>query len=112
MQRSYYVYLLASGRNGTLYVGVTNDLVRRVAEHKAGIADGFTKKHGVHRLVWYAEMSDVDAAIRREKTMKKWPRAYKLNLIEQMNPQWRDLYDDLVGEDRAGSPLGPGTSPG
>ena len=112
MQRSYYLYLLASGRNGTLYVGVTNDLVRRVAEHKAGIADGFTKKHGVDRLVWYAETSDVDAAIRREKTMKKWPRAYKLNLIEEMNPQWRDLYEDLVGEDGAGSPLGPGTRPG
>ena len=71
--RSYYVYILASGRNGTLYVGVTNDLIRRVAEHKAGIAEGFTRKHGVHRLVWYGETPDANAAIQREKTMKKWP---------------------------------------
>ncbi len=110
--RSYYVYILASGRNGTLYVGVTNDLIRRVAEHKAGVADGFTRKHGVHSLVWYGETPDVNAAIQREKTMKKWPRAYKLNVIEEMNPQWRDLYGDLIGEGGAPSPLGPGTSPG
>ena len=110
--RSYYVYILASGRNGTLYVGVTNDLVRRVSEHKADIAEGFTKKHGVHRLVWYGETADVGAAIQREKTMKKWPRAYKLNLIEEMNPQWRDLYEDFFSGGGTSSPLGPGTSPG
>lgn len=96
MRGSYYVYILASGRNGTLYVGVTNDLARRIYEHKAGATDSFTKRYGVTRLVWYCEMSDITAAIRREKTMKRWPRAYKLNAIEESNPQWRDLYEDIV----------------
>ena len=96
MSRSYYVYILASDRNGTLYVGVTNDLVRRVHEHKTGAVEGFTKRYKVHRLVWFDETGDVTAAIAREKTIKKWPRAYKLKTIEDMNPQWRDLYDDLI----------------
>ncbi len=96
MSRSYYVYILASDRNGTLYVGVTNDLVRRVHEHKTGAVEGFTKRYKVHRLVWFGETGDVTAAIAREKTIKKWPRAYKLKTIEDMNPQWRDLYDDLI----------------
>ncbi|HEX7775257.1 MAG TPA: GIY-YIG nuclease family protein [Parvibaculum sp.] len=109
---SYYVYILASGRNGTLYIGVTNDLVRRVAEHKSGDAEGFTKKYGVNRLVWFEETSDIDAAIQREKTMKRWRRAWKLNVIEEMNPQWRDLYEDLIGERWSVTPLGPGTRPG
>ena len=98
MLKSYYVYILASERNGTLYVGVTNDLVRRIYEHKTGMSDGFTKKYGVDQLVWFDETLDATAAIQREKTIKRWPRAYKLNVIEEMNPQWRDLYDDLVGE--------------
>jgi len=96
MSRNYYVYILASKRNGTLYVGVTNDLVRRVYEHKSNAIDGFTKRYKVHHLVWFNETSDVTAAIAREKTIKKWPRAYKLKTIEDMNPQWRDLYDDLT----------------
>tara|TARA_R110000868_G_scaffold115405_8_gene308183 strand:+ start:1636 stop:1929 length:294 start_codon:yes stop_codon:yes gene_type:complete len=97
MLKSYYVYIMASKRNGTLYVGVTNDLLRRVYEHKFGNIPGFTKTYSVHRLVWYEETPDILAAIQREKTMKKWRRAYKLNVIEEMNPQWRDLYDDLIG---------------
>lgn len=112
MSKSYYVYILASGRNGTLYVGVTNDLVRRIAEHKAADTEGFTKKYGVHRLVWFDETPDVGAALQREKTMKKWPRAYKINAIEGINPQWRDLYDDLTAEGQNVSPLDPGTRPG
>jgi len=96
MSGSYYVYILASGRNGTLYIGVTNDLVRRVHEHKSGAVEGFTKRYEIHHLVWFDETGDVTAAIEREKVMKRWPRAYKLKVIEDMNPQWRDLYDDLI----------------
>lgn len=96
MSRSYFVYILASERNGTLYIGVTNDLVRCVCEHKAGQIEGFTKKHDVKRLVWFGETSDINAAIEHEKRMKKWRRAYKLRVIEEMNPRWRDLYDDLI----------------
>jgi|ThiBioDrversion2_2_1062182.scaffolds.fasta_scaffold30817_4 putative endonuclease len=112
MAKSYYVYILASGRNGTLYVGVTNDLLRRVHEHKTGAPGSFTKRYGVNRLVWYGETPDIVAAIQREKTMKRWPRAYKLNVIEEMNPQWRDLYEDLVSPALDGTPLDPGTRPG
>ena len=91
----YYVYILASKRNGTLYIGVTNDLARRVYEHRSGAADGFTKKYGVHQLVWYETHSDIEIAISREKTIKRWPRKYKMNVIEQMNPSWEDLYQQL-----------------
>ena len=94
--RNYFVYMLASQRNGTLYIGVTNDLVRRVYEHKNDVAEGFTKAHNVKRLVWYEETPDIAAAIRHEKRMKKWPRAWKINLIEAQNPQWRDLYPALT----------------
>ena len=86
---------MASKPNGTLYVGVTNDLARRVHEHRIGAVDGFTKKHNVKRLVWYETHGDVEVAIRREKTIKRWPRRYKLNVIEQMNPDWDDLYETL-----------------
>lgn len=86
---------MASKPNGTLYVGVTNDLARRVHEHRIGAVDGFTKKHNVKRLVWYETHGDVEVAIRREKTIKRWPRRYKLNVIEQMNPEWDDLYETL-----------------
>jgi putative endonuclease len=86
---------MASQRNGTLYVGVTSDLLGRGWKHKNGIYDGFTKKYGVKMLVWYEAFENVQAAIQREKTIKKWPRKWKLNTIESMNPAWRDLYDDL-----------------
>lgn len=88
----YYVYILASKPYGTLYIGVTNDLVRRVWEHKNDFVKGFTEKYGVHRLVYYEQCGDVASAITREKQMKKW----KLELIEKMNPGWKDLYNDIV----------------
>ena len=90
------VYMLASQRNGTLYIGVTSDLIKRVWEHKQDSVEGFTKKYGVHDLVWYEQHEDMLAAIAREKTLKEWQRAWKLELIEKMNPQWKDLYEDLV----------------
>ena len=94
--KDYYVYILASRRNGTLYIGVTNDLLRRVNGHRTGQVDGFTKEHGVHRLVYYEQTPNVTAAITREKQLKKWNRQWKLRLIERSNPYWRDLYDDYV----------------
>ncbi len=97
MPHHFYVYLLASRRNGTLYIGVTNDLVRRVWEHKTDAVEGFTKKYQVHRLVWYEVAATALAAITREKQLKKWKRAWKLRLIEEMNPEWRDLYDEIAG---------------
>jgi putative endonuclease len=90
------VYLLASQRNGTLYLGVTSDLIKRVWEHKQDSVEGFTKKYGVHDLVWYEQHEDMPTAIAREKTLKEWKRAWKLELIEKMNPEWKDLYEDLV----------------
>jgi putative endonuclease len=90
-----YVFIRASRRNGTLYVGVTNDLARRAWEHKQGTARGFTRKYGVTSLVWYERHDDIVEAIAREKRLKKWNRAWKLELIESVNPDWRDLYDDL-----------------
>ena len=97
MQRSYWVYILASKMGGTLYIGVTNDLVRRVYEHRMGLADGFTKKHQIHRLVYFEQHSEVEAAILREKRLKKWNRAWKIALIEKDNPTWKDLYPDIAG---------------
>jgi putative endonuclease len=91
------VYLLASARNGTLYVGVTSDLVKRVYEHKHDIADGFTKKYGVKILVWFEMTSDIASAIQREKQIKKWNRLWKLRLVDQSNPEWRDLYASILG---------------
>jgi len=90
------VYMLASRRNGTLYIGVTSDLVRRVWEHKQDFVEGFTKQYGVHDLVWYEQHEDMLAAISREKMLKEWKRAWKLELIEKMNPEWKDLYESLV----------------
>ncbi|WP_375205390.1 GIY-YIG nuclease family protein [Hyphococcus sp.] len=95
MQKLYYTYIMASQRNGTLYVGVTSDLARRVWEHKEGVYGGFTKKYAVKLLVWYDVFDYVYAAIQREKNIKKWPRKWKLNLIESVNPDWRDLYDEV-----------------
>jgi len=92
----YCVYILASKRNGTLYTGITSDLVRRVYEHKNDVVDGFTKRYRVHRLVYYEMTSDVNEAITKEKRLKKWKRAWKIDLIESTNPDWRDLYSDLL----------------
>jgi len=92
---SYYVYILASKRNGTLYIGVTNDLKRRIYEHKNGLIDGFTKKYSVKNLVYYEQTNDVHEAILREKRLKKWNRDWKIKLIEEMNPDWKDLSEDL-----------------
>ena len=92
---SYCVYVLASKLNGTLYIGVTSNLSKRVYEHKTGAADGFTKKYSVHILVWYECTENVESAITREKQIKKWNRAWKLRLIEKTNPNWRDLYEEL-----------------
>jgi putative endonuclease len=90
------VYILASRRNGTLYVGVTSDPVRRVWQHKEGLAEGFTKKYGVKLLVWYELHATMENAITREKQLKAGRRAGKIQLIEAMNPEWRDLYADII----------------
>ena len=90
------VYILASQRNGTLYVGVTSDLIQRVWQHKSNLILGFTHDHAVHRLVWFEQHSTMDAALNREKMLKRWNRAWKIQLVEKSNPYWRDLYPDLV----------------
>ena len=90
------VYILASQRNGTLYVGVTSDLPGRIWQHRADLVPGFTRKYGVHRLVWYEVHSTMESAIMREKTIKGWRRAWKLELIENANPDWRDLYQEIL----------------
>ena len=92
----YYVYILASKENGTLYIGVTNSLIKRVYEHKQGLIEGFSKKYNVHRLVYYEITNDVNSAIYREKCLKKWNRAWKIRLIKENNPSWEDLYKDLL----------------
>jgi putative endonuclease len=95
LTRSYFVYLLASRRNGTLYVGITGDLKRRVWEHRQDLVEGFTKKYGVKLLVWYEHTESIESAIVREKQIKKWNRDWKIQLIESANPDWRDIYDEL-----------------
>ena len=92
---SYYVYLLASRRHGTLYLGVTNNLSRRVWEHKTKTIPGFSARYSVDRLVWYETYDRIDEAIAREKDLKKWRRNWKVRLIEEMNPEWSDLYEAL-----------------
>ena len=92
------VYILASKRNGTLYTGVTSELPQRVSQHKQGLIEGFTKKYGVHRLVYYEMHATMDAAIRREKRIKEWRRLWKIRLIESMNPEWVELFDENTGE--------------
>jgi putative endonuclease len=96
MDKQPAVYILASKRNGTLYIGVTSDLVKRVWEHNNGITGGFTKKYSVHRLVYYELFEDMNSAITREKQMKKWRRAWKVELIEKKNRDWRDIWTDIV----------------
>ncbi|MFN3586657.1 MAG: GIY-YIG nuclease family protein [Moraxellaceae bacterium] len=93
---SAYVYMLESACNGTLYVGVTSNLVRRIWEHKGKFVVGFTSRHGVGLLVWFEQHERIDTAILREKQIKKWRRSWKLRLIEQANPYWRDLYDEIL----------------
>ncbi len=95
MTRTYYVYILASQRNGTLYVGVTNDLSKRVWDHKHGLSKGFTKEYNVKLLVYYEDFQNIHEAITREKLLKRWKREWKIKLIEDMNPNWKDLYEDL-----------------
>ena len=94
--KQYYVYILASKKNGVLYIGVTSDLVKRVYEHKNDLVEGFTKKYHVHKLVYYEKNNDVYAAITREKQIKKWSRAWKVQLIEKNNSDWGDLYYNLL----------------
>lgn len=91
-----YVYMLASKKYGTIYTGVTSDLVRRVWEHKQGLADGFTKQHGVKELVYYEQFDDPENAIKREKQIKNWKRQWKINVINEYNPHWEDLYNGIA----------------
>ena len=94
--KTYYVYILASGRNGTLYVGVTNDLARRVYEHRNDFIKGFTQRYGVHILVHFEQCQSADSAIQREKRLKSWRRKWKIELIEETNPEWKDLYESVI----------------
>jgi len=96
MEKQYYVYILASKKNGTLYVGVSNNLIKRVYEHKNNLISGFTQKYSVHNLVYYEIFNDVYEAITREKRMKKWKRQWKIELIRKFNPEWKDLYDEIL----------------
>jgi len=90
------VYILASKRNGTLYIGVTSDLVKRIWEHKTNMIEGFTKRYAVHLLVWYELHESMESAIEREKRLKEWKRKWKLELVEGINPNWQDLYHTIV----------------
>jgi putative endonuclease len=108
-EHSYWVYMLASAPYGTLYAGVTNNLIRRVWEHKEGLLPGFTKKYGVKSLVWYEWHERIELAIEREKKIKRWRRDWKISLIEADNPRWTDLYPGLL---RNGSRIGPVARPG
>jgi putative endonuclease len=96
MEHTYFTYILASRRNGALYIGVTNDLARRVFEHKEGLGSAFTRKYGIKMLVYYEGYGEIGAAIAREKAMKQWLRKWKLELIERENPTWRDLSENFL----------------
>jgi len=96
MDRQYYVYIVTNKAYGTLYVGITNDLIRRTWEHRNGVVEGFTREHELHRLVWFEVHQDVEEAIRREKLIKKWHRDWKVNLIQARNPEWDDLYKEII----------------
>ena len=97
MEKGGFVYIMASSRNGTLYIGVTSDLPLRVAQHKEGTFGGFTEKYGCKMLVWFERHDEIEPAIVREKQIKEWKRLWKLRLIEELNPDWNDLYDGLFG---------------
>lgn len=94
--KNYYIYIMASKKGGVLYIGVTSDLIRRAFEHRNGLIDGFTKKYFTKKLVYYEQTSDINSAITREKQLKKWKRDWKIELIEKNNPEWKDLYDDII----------------
>ncbi|MEK7461346.1 MAG: GIY-YIG nuclease family protein [Patescibacteria group bacterium] len=94
--QDYYVYILASKRNGTLYIGVTNNLVKRIFEHKQKSAKSFTKKYNINLLVYYEVSKNIESAIQREKNMKRWNREWKIDLIEMSNPEWKDSYQELL----------------
>lgn len=96
MDKNYYVYILASDRNGTLYVGMTNNLIKRVLQHKKHQAEGFTSKHNVDKLVYYEVVKDVISAIAREKNIKAWKREWKIRIIEEFNNNWEDLYSTII----------------
>ena len=96
MRKQFFVCILASGKHGTLYIGVTSDLVRRVYEHKQKLVPGFTKRYGVNKLVYFEVFEDPTSAIAREKQIKKWHREWKIRMIEDTNPEWLDLYQSLV----------------
>ena len=96
MGKAYYLYMMTNKKNGTLYIGISGDLVKRCYEHKNELADGFTKKYRLHHLVYYEVHNDPAEAILREKQMKKWNRSWKIELIEKQNPEWKDLYGELV----------------
>jgi len=98
MGKQYYVYILTSKKNGTLYIGVTSNLLRRVYEHKNDSVDGFTRKYSVDKLVYYEITGDIESAITREKRLKKWKREWKIEMIKKCNPEWNDLYYGLVRE--------------
>mgnify|MGYP001589850683 CR=1 FL=1 len=95
--KSYFVYILTSHRNGSLYIGVTSNLIKRVYEHKNNLVKGFTERYQIHRLVYYEQTSEVESAIKREKQLKAWKRRWKLELIENFNPDWQDLYSSIIG---------------
>ncbi len=97
MRRGAFVYIMTDQPNGTLYIGVTNDIARRAWEHREALVEGFTKRYGLKRLVWYEEHQTIGVAIQRETSMKRWPRAWKVRTIMDLNPDWADLYDTLLG---------------
>ena len=96
MDRQPYVYMMASRRNGTLYIGVTSNLIKRIWEHKTNVVEGFTKQYGVHILVWYEAHETMGSAIKKEKALKKWRRKWKTDLVESINPDWHDLYETII----------------
>lgn len=94
--KNYYIYILSNKRNGTLYIGVTSNLIKRIQEHKNKSVDGFTKKYKVDKLIYYEQTEQINSALAREKALKKWNREWKINLIEKENPNWNDLYDNII----------------
>ena len=98
MDKSYFVYILTNTWHTVFYTGVTNDLIRRVFEHKMKLVKGFTEQYNIHKLVYFEETSDIEAALYREKLIKKWKRSFKFDAINRMNPEWKDLYLELAGD--------------
>ena len=105
MSKTYFVYIMASRRNGTLYIGVTNDVVRRAGEHRDGLVEGFSKKYGCKLLVYIETYSDISGAIWRETRLKKWKRSWKIGLIEEVNPEWQDLYPKFINDELEALPF-------